>query len=254
ATNDCNETNNFDQSCVALNAPYDPNAKAVAAQNFAAKGYVTEDTIASTDTLEYRVDFQNVGTSAAQNVEVHDDLDTLLLDIHSLQMISASHSYGYVILGNRLILRFEDIQLPDSTTDETGSHGFFRFRIRQRPGNPQGTVIANSANIYFDYEAPVATNVTHNTIPIPIVVNQDLAYEHLVHVRPNPGNDRMIVSLSTHAPAVFNLMDGTGKLISCYIIEALETEMQTAQLPNGLYFYAAYSEGKCIGVGKWVKQ
>ena len=54
--------------------------------------------------------------------------------------------------------------MPDSNSNEAASHGFIKFRINQQPGNAAGTQIKNSASIYFDYNAPVATNEVLNTI------------------------------------------------------------------------------------------
>ncbi len=249
---DCNETNNFDQSCLPLNAPFDPNSKSVATSRSASLGYFADNSIEATDTLMYRVDFQNVGTSMAHKVEIHDDLDTNFLDIRSLEIISGSHAFGYWVNGNRLIVRFESIDLPDSTADEPNSHGFFRFRIRQKAGNPAGTVIANQAQIYFDFEPAVLTNVTHSTIPV--LTTLPTAMDGGMHVRPNPGSERMLVSFDRDVEGECHLLDVTGKLISRQSFASGECAIQTAHLPNGLYFYAAYSEGRCIGVGKWVKQ
>ena len=59
---------------------------------------------------------------------------------------------------------FDNIHLPDSTTDEAGSHGYVIFEIKPLAQLPVGTGIGTGAAIYFDYNAPVLTNVVSNTI------------------------------------------------------------------------------------------
>ena len=59
---------------------------------------------------------------------------------------------------------FENIDLPDASTDEPRSHGEVRYRVRPRSSAGEGTTILNSAAIYFDFNLPVITATTTNTI------------------------------------------------------------------------------------------
>jgi len=63
------------------------------------------------------------------------------------------------------VLRFDfpDINLPDSASNEPESHGWLVFKISPKDV-PLGTIIENRVGIYFDYNAPVITNYTINTI------------------------------------------------------------------------------------------
>jgi hypothetical protein len=45
-----------------------------------------------------------------------------------------------------------------------GSSGYVRFRMRPMPNVPNLTEILNTAEIYFDYNAPVITNTTLTTL------------------------------------------------------------------------------------------
>jgi uncharacterized repeat protein (TIGR01451 family) len=166
---DCNLFNNTDIAYETVGAPFDPNSKRVAAQSFSTRGYVDSDIIDDNDTLTYRIDFQNVGTAYAEDVVIRDTLDIAHLDINSFQALGASANYNYIIIGNEVLFRFENINLPDSNTNEPNSHGFVKYRIRQNPGNQPCTVIRNNASIYFDQEAPIVTNSTTNTIPAPTI-------------------------------------------------------------------------------------
>jgi len=84
--------------------------------------------------------------------------DTLseFLDVTSIQQGASSHPYQLEILEyNILKFTFANINLVDSVTNEPESHGFVSFRISQLDSLPLGTVIHNSAAIFFDYEPPV---------------------------------------------------------------------------------------------------
>ena len=59
---------------------------------------------------------------------------------------------------------FNDIFLPDSTTNEPESHGYITYTINQNPDLPNNSKIKNTAAIYFDFNDPVITNTVLNTI------------------------------------------------------------------------------------------
>src|SRR5690606_3380631 len=49
-------------------------------------------------------------------------------------------------------------------TDVSGSMGFVKFKIKQKPNNQPGTEILNRAAIYFDHNPPIITNTVVNRI------------------------------------------------------------------------------------------
>ena len=117
-----------------------------------------------TEPITYTIRFQNTGTDTAFTVRLVDTLATLL-DAASFTPIGASHPYRVILNTDReLEVHFEDILLPDSTTDETASHGFFSFRISPRSGVAESDVIENRAGIYFDFNRPIITNTVVNTL------------------------------------------------------------------------------------------
>jgi uncharacterized repeat protein (TIGR01451 family) len=160
---DCDTTNNHGEDCHALIASVDPNGKYVASQDFSTNGWVTDETIQSTDELSYMVTFQNTGNDTAFTVRIMDTLSTNV-DPATVQPGAASANYNWVVIGNVVIFEFQNILLPDSNTNEPASHGFVKFRVNQTPGNIDGTHIINSVAIYFDQNAPVITNATDNFI------------------------------------------------------------------------------------------
>ncbi len=139
---------------------YDPNIKTVTPTGIESPGYIPLDS----DWLEYTVHFQNTGTDTASKVEILDQLDQNL-DWLTLSPLSSSHPV--VINGDQngqISFLFENINLPDSTVDEPGSHGFINYRIKLKNGLPHGTQITNEANIFFDFNPAITTNQTINTL------------------------------------------------------------------------------------------
>jgi len=145
--------------CQEVLASLDPNDKQVVPQ-----GLLNQHFIDSTDVLEYTIRFQNTGTAPAQKVIITDTISDYL-DVTTFNQMSASHPCTIDILyANVIRWTFDNIMLPDSGNNEPESHGYIKFKIRQKSGNSIGTVITNSAAIFFDYNLPVWTNQVFNTI------------------------------------------------------------------------------------------
>ncbi len=149
-----------DTTAVPALCSYDPNDK-IALPN----GVFQLNNLISPDTkLEYIINFQNTGTASAVNVEIRDDLSDLI-DESTFEFISSSHNAMISIDSNRMIsFYFEDINLPDSTTNEPLSKGYVKFRVGLIPGVLPNDIVNNQARIYFDNNPPIFTNTTENIL------------------------------------------------------------------------------------------
>ncbi|MDB4340456.1 hypothetical protein OAA13_02250, partial [Crocinitomicaceae bacterium] len=127
-------------------------------------GQTDQNYIQPNQQMQYVVRFQNTGTDTAFTVVIRDTLD-LNLNIFTVTPGVSSHPYDFRMYGPRVLeWTFEDIQLPDSTTNLEGSNGFVTFQVDQVPDLAPGTVILNDADIYFDFNAPITTNTTVHKI------------------------------------------------------------------------------------------
>ncbi len=156
--------------CLPIVDSYDPNDKAVS------PGGITPDRYTpGNQPLDYLIRFQNTGTDVAYKVIVTDTLSEHI-DIASLQMGASSHPYRMSVTGKGrpvLTFTFNNINLPDSTKDKAGSNGFIQFNVRPKDNLPVRIRIENFADIYFDYNEPIRTNTTLNTIyDIPPVIEE----------------------------------------------------------------------------------
>src|SRR5205085_2261437 len=113
--------------------------------------------------LKYTIEFQNTGNDTAFKIVIKDTLSQSL-DYKTFRVIASSHPYIFTMEERVLTFTFDNILLPDSTTDESHSHGFIKYSISPDTGLAQSTSIKNTAHIYFDYNGAVATNTALNIV------------------------------------------------------------------------------------------
>ena len=157
--------------CLPITASFDPNDKRVAPA-----GVSSQHTTPLGQELEYTIRFQNTGNDYAYKVVITDTLSDKL-DLSTLRMSGASHPMQFSVSGKgRAVLNwtFDNINLPDSSHNQAGSHGFVSFVVKPIVGLPENTRLENAADIYFDYNAPVRTNLVFNTLALlPTTVTQE---------------------------------------------------------------------------------
>ncbi|MEX1001189.1 MAG: T9SS type A sorting domain-containing protein [Crocinitomicaceae bacterium] len=145
--------------CGVVTGSYDPNDK-----TGYPLGVGNDHLIEPNGKMDYVIRFQNTGTDTAFTVVIRDTLNADL-DIFSVQSGVASHQYTFKMYGPRVLeWTFDNILLPDSTTNEPASNGFVTFTVNQLAGLPDSTEINNTADIYFDFNPPIITNTTSHII------------------------------------------------------------------------------------------
>ncbi len=150
--------------CRPVIGAYDPNIKVAFPQGFGPGHHIPQE-----QALQYTIHFQNVGTGMARNVTIRDTLSAEL-DLSTFRAGGGSHTHSWHLLPGRvLMVEYPEIHLPDSTSNEPESHGFFSFSIAPVDSLIPGTVIENRAGIYFDFNPPVITNTVWHRIEKPVV-------------------------------------------------------------------------------------
>lgn len=175
---DSNPDNNSFQFCYSVANSYDPNVKQVYPENVLPE---------YSDWLTYTIHFQNTGSAPAMNIKLRDTLSNLL-ETNSFQLLGSSHAVGTQILNDVIIFKFDNINLPDSTSDPVGSIGYVQFRIKPLPNLPDGTEIENEVSIFFDFNAPILTN-TATTSYVDDLYLTEYRSDNLFVVYPNPAED-----------------------------------------------------------------
>lgn len=153
-----------ESTCNPFFGSYDPNDKRAIPT-----GIGMENNIQRNWELDYNIRFQNTGNDTAFLVVLRDTISEHL-DLATLNVRSGSHQYSYEINPEReLKITFANIQLPDSTTNLDESQGYLEYSISPKSDVPFGSLIENTAYIYFDYNAPIITNTVFHTIQKPVV-------------------------------------------------------------------------------------
>jgi uncharacterized repeat protein (TIGR01451 family) len=216
---------------------FDPNDKSVA------EGTQISPAQAD-DYLHYTIRFQNTGDFAAQNVVVKDML-TANLDASTVEITSASHTFHSTITeGNKLEVFFENINLPAEDSDEAASHGYLSFKVRPIAGIAVNDVIENTADIYFDFNSPVATNTTSTVVT-------ELALPQLgnavFNLYPNPVKNELHVDFeATAVPTSVYVYDLPGKQLLAQKGMQQNT-IDVSSLGSGCYFVeAVLASGKSV--------
>ena len=242
-----------DVDCQANIGSYDPNDK----QGFPA-GFTEEHLIEPGQDIEYLIRFQNTGTDTAFKVTVVDVLPPEL-DLATVRPGASSHPYTYGVTPEGwLTFTFNDIMLPDSNVNEAASHGFVRFRASQRPDLGWGNVIANTALIYFDFNAPVQTNTYQHRIgqifPWTVVGTKPPISHPKTQVRvvPNPLTGSALLQVDGIEPGPLRLVltDVSGKILRQQTTNGTGFEFQRGELPAGMYLFQIERNGVRVGSGK----
>ncbi len=220
----------------------DPNDKTVLPEGLGAEHLTAMDAV-----LTYSVRFQNTGNAAANTVTILDTLDSNM-DPSSLRIIASSHTQRTLIETNGVVhFIFDNINLPDSGTDQLASQGFVRFSIHHHDGLAEGTQLKNTAGIYFDNNAPVITNTTLNTLTNSMqtsVAENMMSGGSDMTVFPNPSQGTATVRLSDDFQGRVDvaLFDVSGSEVLRTSRRANTVLIDRGTLPDGVYLLRATDE------------
>lgn len=221
----------IDIDCDIIIGAYDPNDKF--AWPF---GQGESSRIERDDEIEYRIRFQNTGSDTAFAVVIVDTLSDLL-DVESLRFTGNSHDYSYEIVDNVLTVTFNPIILPDSTTNLDESIGYIRFAIKQYEDNPNNYVVANFADIYFDFNPPIRTNTELRTVG-EVALNIENIDSEDIKLFPVPATKMLTVQLpmnSDFTSSLITIYDLSGRTLIRLKSTSLMNTLNTSQLSCGIY-------------------
>jgi hypothetical protein len=157
-----------------------------------------------------------------------------------MQLLSLSHNGRVEISdGSHVQFIFDNINLPDSTSDEPNSHGFIAFKIKPIDNIVVGDIISGVADIYFDFNPPIITN----TATTEYVDNLSIMGVNTptISFYPNPTNG----ILNIHSNSIIDnieVFDILGK--KCFAKESANNTIKVdlSALQPGVYFVKVSSE------------
>ena len=194
--------------------------------------------------LHYIINFENTGTYQAENIVIKDEIDAAQYDLNSLQVLSSSASITTRLTNNIAEFIFKNINL------DSGGHGNILLKIKSKNTLVQGDMVSKKANIYFDYNFPVATNNADTVFQS--LNTPDFPKDATISVYPNPVKDTLVVT-SQFAVKSVELYDVQGRLLQTQLTKETRTVLDMSAQIKGVYFIKITTE-KGIKVEKVVKE
>lgn len=180
--------------------------------------------------VHYLIRFENTGSAEAVNIFVRDIINTNQFDLNSLTIIDSSHSMITRIENNSVEFVFENINLP---FDDANNDGYIAFKIRLLDTLVEGDTFENTADIFFDFNAPITTNTEITTIDTTLGLD-NISFIEDVIVYPNPSNGIINISKPNNIEIEkLQLYSITGEKI---IEQSDISQFNVKELPNGVYF------------------
>ena len=192
---------------------------------------------AQQDYLHYTIHFQNIGTSNAINIKVVNNLDPKL-DWSTFELVGTSHNCRVKNENGHNEFLFEGINLPGST-NELLSHGYVSYKVKSTASIAVGNIIPNTASIYFDYNAPITTNIASTTV-VNNLATENFALNNLSFF-PNPVKNSLSIS-NTSTIDTIEITSIVGQKMMVKKINDLQTEIDLSSFSNGVYFVKVTSE------------
>lgn len=190
--------------------------------------------------LYYTIYFQNNTGNISSDLLIIDTISQWL-DLSTFAVIGSSHLPLLITECNReLKFRIQNIQLPDSATDPVGSCGFVKYRIKPYTNIPSGNTIYNAADIYFDYNEPVRTDLAYTYIAYP-TSNSESKDKNLLKIYPNPvRNNKFTIDVpNDYKTGILELYSPHGELvIKLFLTEVITNDKLIVSVPNfatGIY-------------------
>ncbi len=220
---------------------YDPNDKRAVTSTRASEElyFINED-----EWIDYTIRFQNTGTFSADFVVITDTIAPEL-DMLTFEQGAASHPFTVNFKPGRVIeWRFDDIQLPDSASDEAGSHGLVKLRMRPKLPLFGGTVIQNVANIFFDYNEPVITEPSVLVAEFSTGVDRSSTGSgRQLTLLPNPVSDELRIS-ANNSIGWLRVIAADGREVLVRSVTATNASIAVDKLQAGTYLLiATFTDG-----------
>ncbi|MGH2665040.1 DUF7619 domain-containing protein [Flavobacterium sp.] len=183
--------------------------------------------------LHYVINFENTGTAPAENIVVKDIIDTVKFDEKTLQVLDSSHPVTARISGNKVEFIFPNINLG------YGGHGNILLKVRTRDNLIDGDAVENKADIFFDYNAPIETNVARTTFQS-LGIDEN-TIDNAIAIYPNPTNG-MIHIKSINTIQSVQLFDVQGRILMTRVSDEPSELIDLTSRAAGIYFIKISTE------------
>lgn len=198
--------------------------------------------------VHYVIRFENTGTANAENIVVKDVIDATKFDISTLVPLSGSAPFITRITNTNVVeFIFKNIALP---FDDANNDGYVMFKIKTKPTLAISDTFSNSANIYFDYNAPIVTNTATTTVQT--LGNSDFEFGNVFSLSPVPVS--ILLTITTKEAVTLssvNIYNMLGQLV--YVQTNPNKTIDVSGLKTGSYFIKIISD-KGTASSKFIKE
>ncbi|NHN26094.1 T9SS type A sorting domain-containing protein [Flavobacterium jejuense] len=185
------------------------------------------------DYLHYVVNFENTGTDQAENIVIRVEVNPADYDINTMQLLNASHNVGIRVNNNIIEFIFQAIYL------DTGGHGNILLKMKTKDNLIPSDIVTNKADIYFDYNAPVTTNLANTTFET--LSNSIVTIDSSVSVYPNPSKGLFTINTNSTIESI-EIYDVQGRIVQTKKSNEKSTFVDISSFSNGIYFMKIKSE------------
>jgi hypothetical protein len=159
-------------------------------------------------------------------------------------LLGGSHNCQVTRLGNIVTYKFDNIMLPCEADAGEASNGFVTFKIKALSTLAEGDLISDMANIYFDFNQPIATNYANILMVNPAVISDSqsiVLINNNLGIFPNPISSIGYIkyALEEDAEVELRLNDIKGKNVFSTSISAKKGmnyyDLDASEFHSGLY-------------------
>ena len=196
--------------------------------------------------VHYMIRFENIGTANAMNVVVKNLIDTSKFDIATLVPLYSNYDFVTKQTANQFEFIFENINLP---FDDANNDGYLVYKVKLKNNLTVGTTFTNQANIYFDYNFPIVTNIESTTIEALSASNFEI---NDVVISPNPTSDFINIQFKNAADFKTEIYDIVGKQIGNF---KNTNQIDVSNFNSGIYIIKITDfESKTFKTQKFLKK
>ena len=201
---------------------------------------------------EYTIHFQNLGNDTAYDVRITDFLSSGL-DLRTISFQGGSHEYYCDQEGRLLTFYFNGIDLPPASQDSIGSNGYISFSAYPIKNIIVGSLLSNTAKIYFDQNLPISTNTVYNTISLRLNDESNPEYPNekklLIFPNPSTGLFQFVMNESLAPPVEIYVFDLAGHLILRNPVLTRSFYIELDAIPATYYYAIVDEDGNDVYTG-----
>lgn len=223
------------------------------------KGYQAsgENLVPANTDVEYHIYFRNPTQDTISRVVIRDTLPASL-DLEAVTPGAASHPYDYQVYSNGVLkFIFDNINLMPAGSE--GSEGFVKFKAKQLPNNPDGTLITNKATVFLGYNVPEETaDYTHTVCEqfYECLILTDVEEPALpgvaVNAYPNPFSSAIVFEVKGMQlkNLKISMFDQQGRLVREDGTLGNILTLHRDDLPAGVFTWRLEADGVYLNTGK----